>query len=285
VTSDPNPEPQSTPSIEELWQEHLGQSSKFSWTWALGVGCVAFLFFTVSDAFRFVDNGQNLVLFSRVSGLQATPLPPGFHLVWPLLSETYAFDVKTKILTWKDDDPTAFDPRLISLSRDGQQVRMEVSLQYRVSNPVNVFTSLGEDYEEYVAAVTRSVVFSETGRFSAQSLYSTDRPILQARIREQVTALMQPRGIEVQDLLLRDVGFSTDFVKALEAKTIAENQLTQKDFEIQQARQDARTVISQAEAEAGGLRAKADALTRNPRYLDVVKSGVFGDTLDTLVAR
>ncbi|MFQ3679610.1 MAG: prohibitin family protein, partial [Pseudanabaenaceae cyanobacterium] len=73
--------------------------------------------------------------------------------------------------------------------------------------------------------------------------------------------------------------------KAIEAKTIAENQLSQKEFEIQQARQDARTVISRAEAEAGELRAKADALTRNPKYLDVVKSGVFGDTLDTLVVR
>ncbi len=283
MTSDP--EPKYGPSIEKLLPESPGQGPKFSWTWAVGLGCAAFLFFTISDAFRFVDNGENLVLFSRLSGLQEQPLQPGFHLVWPLLSETYAFDTKTRILTWKDNDPTAFDPRLVSLSRDGQEVRMEVSLQYRVSQPVNVFTSLGEDYEEYIAAVTRSVVFSETGRFSAQALYSTDRPILQARIREQVTALLQPRGIDVQDLLLRDVGFSTDFVKAIEAKTIAENQLTQKDFEIQQARQDARTIISQAEAEAGGLRAKADALTRNPKYLDVVKSGVFGDTLDTLVVR
>ncbi|MFQ3680013.1 MAG: SPFH domain-containing protein, partial [Pseudanabaenaceae cyanobacterium] len=126
-------------------------TAKPVWPLAVGIGLVAFLWFTVSDAFRFVENGQNLVLFSRIGGLQATPLSPGFHLVWPLLSETYAFDVKTRILTWKDDDPTAFDPRLVSLSRDGQQVRMEVSLQYRVRNPVNVFTSLGEDYEEYIA--------------------------------------------------------------------------------------------------------------------------------------
>ena len=128
MTSDP--EPKRTPSSEELWRESPGQGAKFSWPWAAGLGCAAFLFFTIFDAFRFVDNGQNLVLFSRLSGLQEQPLQPGFHLVWPLLSETYAFDIKTRILTWKDNDPTAFDPRLVSLSRDGQEVRMEVSLQY-----------------------------------------------------------------------------------------------------------------------------------------------------------
>jgi regulator of protease activity HflC (stomatin/prohibitin superfamily) len=107
--------------------------------------------------------------------------------------------------------------------------------------------------------------------------------VLQAQIRERLSTYLQEFGITVIDLLLRDVTFDPDFVAAIEAKTIAENQLAQKEFEIEEARQNARSTVAAAQGEAGRLEAKADALNQNPEYLNVVKSGVLGDTLDTLI--
>ncbi|NJK35376.1 MAG: prohibitin family protein [Oscillatoriales cyanobacterium SM2_2_1] len=259
--------------------------NKAFWIRSVLIGGISLAALTVFDAFRFVDNGQSLVVFSRLFGLQRTALQPGFHVVPPLLTETYAFDIKTRTLTWKDADDTAYAPRLVSLSGDGQVIRMELTLQYRIADPVVVLDQLGDDYEEYIAATSRSIVFTETGGFSGQALYSTDRVILQSQLRERITTALQERGIAVQDLLIRDVQFDPDFIAAIEAKTITENQLAQKEFEISQARQDARTVISQAEAEAGQLKAKADALRRNPQYLNIIKAEVFGETLDTLITR
>ncbi len=250
---------------------------------ALGIGTFALL--AIPSSFRFVGNGENLVVFSRLGGVQETALKPGFHFVLPLFTSTYSFDIKTRSLTWKDDDPTAYDPRLISLSRDGQEIRLELTMQYQVTNPVQTFNSLGLDYEDYIAAIVRSVVFSETAAFSAQALYSTDRTVLQSQIRELITKPLEEKGIQVRDFLIRDVTFAPEFVKAIEAKTIAENQLAQKEFEIAQAREDARTIVSKARADAGELKAKADALNRNPEYLDVVKFRVFGESLDTLVTK
>lgn len=253
--------------------------------YGLTLGILTFAFLAIPSSFRFVGNGENLVVFSRLGGVKETPLQPGFHFVLPLFTSTYSFDIKTRALTWKDNDPNAYDPRLISLSRDGQEIRLELTIQYQVISPVQTFNSLGLDYEDYIAAVVRSIVYSETGAFSAQALYSTDRSVLQAQIRELTTKPLQEQGIQVRDLLIRDVDFSAEFVKAIEAKTIAENQLAQKEFEIAQAREDARTIVSQARADAGQLKAKADALNRNPEYLEVVKSKVFGESLDTLVTK
>jgi regulator of protease activity HflC (stomatin/prohibitin superfamily) len=255
------------------------------WIRSVLIGGVSLVALTIFDAFRFVENGQSLVVFSRLYGLQRSALQPGFHFVLPLLTETYAFDTKTKTLTWKDEDSTAYAPRLASLSGDGQVIRMELTLQYRIADPVVVLEQLGDDYEEYIAATSRSIVFTETGGFSAQALFSTDRVALQSQLQERMTTALEGRGIVVEALLIRDVQFDPDFVAAIEAKTITENQLAQKEFEISQAREDARTVISQAEAEAGQLKAKADALRRNPQYLNIVKAEVFGETLDTLVTR
>lgn len=237
----------------------------------------------LANPFRFVENGQNLVVFSWLGGVNATALRPGFHLVPPVITSTYVFDIKTQALTWKDADPRAYGPRLVSLSRDGQEILSEVTLQFRVSDPPTVFNTLGLGYVDRIAPIVQSVIASETSAFAAQDLYSTQRPVLQANIRDRVAANLEPFGITVLDLLLRDVQFDPDFVKAIEAKTIAENRLAQKEFEIEQARQDARSTIANAQAEAGRLRAKADALTENPEYLDVVKAEVLGRTLETLV--
>jgi len=249
-------------------------------------GGVLFLVLS-SNPFRFVANGQNLVVFSWLEGVESTPLQPGFHIVPPLVTDTYPFDIKTRALTWKDNDPEAYGPRLVALSKDGQEIRTEVTLQFRVVDAPTVFETFGSDpdYINRIAPIVQSIIASETAGFTAQDLYSDRRPVLQGRIRERLVATLEGYGISVIDLLLRDVAFDPDFVAAIEAKTIAENRLAQKEFEIEQARQDARTIVSRAQAEAGALKAKADALTRNPEYIDVVKAGVYGETLDTLVAK
>lgn len=249
------------------------------------IGAAVVLFLLVNlNPFRFVGNGENLVVFSWFGGVQAQPLPPGFHVVLPVVVETFQIDVKTQALTWKDGE-AAYGPRIIALTRDGQEIGAEVTLNFVVSDSPKVYDSLGTDYIDRIAPIVRSIIATEASGFSAQDLYSTKRPLLQAQIRERVASDLNQYGITVQDFLLRDVGFDRDFVAAIEAKTIAENLLAKKSYEIDQATQDAKTTISEAQAEAGRLAAKADALTQNPEYLRVVQSGVLGDTLDTLVTR
>lgn len=249
----------------------------------LGGGVVLLL--VITKPFVFVENGENHVVFSWFGGVQSEPLRPGFHLVPPVVTSTVPFDIKTQALTWKDNDPAAYGPRLVSLSQDGQEIRSEVTLQFNVSDPATVYETLGPRYVDRIAPIVRSVIVLEAAGFSAQALYSTQRPALQGNIQDKVASYLQPFGITVRELLLRDVDFDPDFVSAIEAKTIAENELAQKEFEIEEARQNARGVIADAEAEAGQLKAKADALANNPEYLDVVKSRVLGSTLDTLITR
>ncbi|WP_164928872.1 prohibitin family protein [Gloeobacter violaceus] len=255
-------------------------------SWApqlVGVLILGFLLISLNPV-RFVGNGENLVVFSWFGGIQKEPLQPGGHLILPVVSETIPFDVKTQALTWKDGGDS-YGPRIVALTRDGQEIGAEVTMQFVVADPPKVYETLGTEYIDRIAPIVRSVISSQTSGFSAQDLYSTKRPVLQAQIRERVAGDLSQYGINVLDLLLRDVNFSKDFVAAIEAKTISENQLARKAYEIDQATQDAKTLISEAQAEAGRLGAKADALTKNPEYLRVVQSGVLGETLDTLINR
>jgi regulator of protease activity HflC (stomatin/prohibitin superfamily) len=261
-----------------------------AWTPQAVLAAGLLLILVSNNPTRFVGNGENLVVFSWFGGVQTTPLQPGFHFVMPIVTETVSFDVKTQALTWKGDPDQpltadAYDSKIIVLTKDGQEIGAELTLNLVVSDAPKVFTTLGTDYIQRIGPIVRSIVATEASGFAAQDIYSTKRPELQAQIREQIAQSVGEYGITVQDLLLRDVDFDPEFVAAIEAKTIAENQLAKKDFEIDQARQDAKTIISQAQAEAGQLSAKANALTQNPDYLKVVKSRVLGDTLETLVTK
>lgn len=264
----------------EGWERRVGR-----WLPKATLAGAVLILVAMGRPLRLVGNGENMVVFTWGGGVSPMALQPGLHWVPPFVSRTVTFDVKTQALTWKDNDPTAYAPRLVALSQDGQQIAAEATLQFRIVDAPKVYVQLGENYLDRIAPIVRSVILNETSGFSAQALYSTERPLLQGQIREQVALLLKEYGIEVLDFLLRDVDFDPDFVAAIEAKTIAENQLAQKQFEIEQARQDARAIISQAEAEAGQLRAKAQALTQNPQYLEVVKAAVLGSRLETLITK
>ena len=264
----------------ERWPRQVSR-----WLPQLTLAGVVLILMAAGRPLRLVGNGENMVLFTWGGGVSPTPLQPGLHWVPPFVSRTVTFDVKTQALTWRDEDPDAYAPRLLALSQDGQLIAAEATLQFRIVDAPKVYTQLGENYLDRIAPIVRSVILNETSGFSAQALYSTERPVLQGQIRERVALLLKEYGIEVLDFLLRDIDFDPDFVAAIEAKTIAENELVKKQYEIEQARQEARAIISQAEAEAGQLQAKAEALTRNPQYLEVVKAAVLGSRLETLVTK
>ena len=264
----------------ERWPRQVSR-----WLPQLTLAGVVLILGAAGRPLRLVGNGENMVLFTWGGGVSPTPLQPGLHWVPPFVSRTVTFDVKTQALTWRDEDPDAYAPRLLALSQDGQLIAAEATLQFRIVDAPKVYTQLGENYLDRIAPIVRSVILNETSGFSAQALYSTERPVLQGQIRERVALLLKEYGIEVLDFLLRDIDFDPDFVAAIEAKTIAENELVKKQYEIEQARQEARAIISLAEAEAGQLQAKAEALTRNPQYLEVVKAAVLGSRLETLVTK
>ena len=61
---------------------------------------------------------------------------------------------------------------------------------------------------------------------------------------------MEPRGIMVQDVLLRDVRLPPTFAQSIEAKLRAEQESLQKEFELTKAKKDAEIEIARAQGAA-----------------------------------
>src|SRR5262249_11514487 len=85
---------------------------------------------------------------------------------------------------------------------------------------------------------------------SANTLYSSAREEVARQIRESLKAQLQPRGIEVEDVLLRDIQLPPTLKASIEAKQQAEQESLAMTFKLQKEKQEA----DRKRIEAGGIR-------------------------------
>ncbi len=71
-----------------------------------------------------------------------------------------------------------------------------------------------------------------------------------AKIRDSLRSNLDPRGIQVVDVLLRDVMLPARFRESIEAKLTAEQQVQQKQFLLQQAVKEAEIEVARAKGAA-----------------------------------
>jgi regulator of protease activity HflC (stomatin/prohibitin superfamily) len=197
---------------------------------ALGVIVVAAILALGSCTIATVDTGHVgvLTLFGRVTGEQ---LPEGIHLINPLKKVT-SFSVRTLEAKEVAEVP----------SSEGLLMHLETSLLYRLDpqRATDVYQTLGTDYLTVVIVPNmRSVMRAITSAHTASALYSEGRDRVAQEMLAEMRKSMQPRGIVIENVLLRDVGLPATLKAAIEAKQQAEQDAQRMNFVLQKERQEA----------------------------------------------
>jgi regulator of protease activity HflC (stomatin/prohibitin superfamily) len=158
-------------------------------------------------------------LFGRVS--DAT-LAPGLHLINPLAS-VHRMSVQTSEAKEVMDTP----------SSEGLIVHLEISTIYHL-NPakaVEVYKTVGLEYDTILIHPNiRSAVREITSSYEAKALYSPEREKMGSEINQHVRATIEPRGVAVESVLLRDVKLPDRLQAAIQEKLGAEQQAAQMQF-------------------------------------------------------
>lgn len=175
--------------------------------------------------------------FGKIS---ADALTPGVHLNVPLFHEVEIWNIKTQRLTRKIDIPSA----------EGLIVGLETSLLFRPTNVVDLRTKVGSNYVVIVLENTLIDIFREViGNERVEDLIKNqDR--LTTKAMENLTVMMQARGIVIEDLMVTGLRLPDKFKDAIENKLESEQRALQKEFELQQAKKDAEIEIARAEGVA-----------------------------------
>lgn len=220
-----------------------------------------FLLITSGCGVRTVEDGQAGVkaTFGKV---EDQPLSTGWHFYIPMISWIEIWDIKTQELK-----ETASVP-----SSEGLISTLDVSMIYNVSKEdvVQVRKTVGINYvQKIVEPYLREAIRNVASGYEVKALFQDKgRREISQKMLEFLQAKLQPRGISIQDVLLRDVQLPRPFAESIQVKLRTEQEALQKEFELQKAKKDAEIEIARAEGIAQSNKIIAGSIDGNYlRYL------------------
>jgi regulator of protease activity HflC (stomatin/prohibitin superfamily) len=193
------------------------------------VGILLFLFFVLNSVTR-VGSGEVgvLTLFGRVTG---EVLPEGMHVVNPFKTNNL-LSVRTREIKESAAVP----------SSEGLVMNLDTSLIYHLNSgkAAELFQKVGPNYlDVLVEPNLRAAIREATASHTANALYTGEREMVAKQIFAQLEAQLTPRGIEVENVLLRDIQLPNTLRASIEAKQQAEQEALAMNFRLQRERQEA----------------------------------------------
>jgi len=180
-------------------------------------------------------------LFGKV---QDGVLTSGLHIINPLVEVTN-FEVRTQNYTMSGvatEGQKEGDDAIRVLSADGLEVTIDLSVLYIV-NPAKapyILQNIGINYEDkIVRPVTRTAIRDNAVNYQAVDLYSTKRAEFQTRINQTITRSFEKNGLEVQQVLIRNISLPASVKASIESKINAEQEAQKMQFVLQKERQEA----------------------------------------------
>jgi regulator of protease activity HflC (stomatin/prohibitin superfamily) len=187
-----------------------------------------------------------------------TALKSGLNFVNPL-AKVISMSIRTQ-----EDKETMIVP-----SKEGLTVELEISALFHLSpeKAVEVYKTVGPSYVNVLfvpqfRAASRGV----TGGSEAKALYTSEREVLGKLILDHLQAIVQNRGLIVENILLRKVALPPTVRDAIEQKLKAEQEFERMKFVNQREEMEAE----RKRIEAKGVRDSQAIIseTLTPQYLN-----------------
>ncbi len=203
-----------------------------------------------------IEDGQAGVRFD-LGKISKEPLASGIKFFIPAVTRIETWNVKTM-----EVKETANVP-----SSEGLISTLDVSVLFRVpiENVVKLRTEVGRYYANILLVPNvRDAIRNIVSGYQVKALFSEKG---RSEISEKIFILLKdkvgPRGIIIEDVLLRDIRLPKTFSQSIEAKMKAEQESIQKEFELEKAKKDAEIEIARAKGVAESNKIIADSLSEN----------------------
>jgi prohibitin 1 len=166
----------------------------------------------------------------------------GLHYRVPLVSTVEFLSTKTQLLEEKNVIPT----------KEGLAVTLDTAVLFRLdaSQAGTLYREVGSNYVQVLLRPeAASAVRGLTSESEAKALYSSGRNVIQGAVLAELKEKLEPRGIIVEDVLLKDIVLPQELSKAIELKVQAEQEAARMEFVLKKEEQEARRKA----IEAGGI--------------------------------
>lgn len=277
---------------------------------------LGFVFQLISRGVIVVQPTERAVVFRTLSGELTDPRGPGTHIIIPVFEEAILYPVNVSNYTMSGipgEGQIQGDDAVRARTLDGQEVFMDLTVLYRVSNneeDINTLhqkwfnTSIGRpDFlDGFIRPTVRSLVRDATSQYTAAGIYGEQRTQLASEMEAMIAERFLEEGLILENLLLRNVTFSEQFTAAIEQAQVAEQDARraeirvreveqeaqqniaraegERDAAIERARGEAESIIIRAEAEAEALRLVSEQIAQNPELIQYLYVQNLSDNID-----
>ena len=189
------------------------------------------------DSVQIVDTGE-IAIVSKLGTL--SQLNPGLHVVTPLISRVDYLSTKTTLLEQSNFVPT----------KEGLTVELDTAILYRLApdSATSLYGSVGKGYrDKLIAPEASSAVRGLTSESEAKALYTSGRSEIQNKLKSELTNNLSPRGIVIEDVLLKAVILPKDLSASIEEKARAEQESARMEFVLKKETQEAQRKAIEAE--------------------------------------
>ena len=239
---------------------------------------------------RVVPVGHALVIFNTITRSFRLS-PQGVTLVWPLISQTQQYDLRrleyTMSATTGEGRRAAVDDSLWSPTQEGLQVGIDITVWHHLdpARVTQIHQKIGPDYEEkIIRPAVRSVIRLVISEYPVMDVYSAKRAAIQDEINVKLKALVEKDGFVIDEVVLRDVRFTDQFTKAIEAKQIAQQAAEQMKYVLEKESREAERKVIEASGRAKAIETINEALRQNPNYIRYLYVDKLSDKISVIVS-
>ncbi|MCG2695531.1 prohibitin family protein [Candidatus Parcubacteria bacterium] len=217
-----------------------------------------------------VDAGETGV-YSLFGKVKDNELSSGFHLVIPLAKVT-KMSIRTEEYTMsiaQGEGKKYSADAITSLTKEGLSVDLDMTVLYRLQEDkaTDVYRELGLNFDEKIIRPTiRTSIRDVIAQYEAKDIYSAKREEAAFQIADNLKAVMDPRGIIIESVLLRNVALPANLANAIQEKLQAEQEAEKYDFILAREKKEKERKIIEAEGQQEAQRIINQSLTTNYLY-------------------
>ena len=257
---------------------------------ALIAGSAVIALILLGTTFRVVPVGHGLVVFNTLTrGFWLARA--GITFVPPFVSNTALYDLRrleyTMSSTSGEGRKASLDDSIWSPTSEGLQVGIDLTVWHHVDPQrlITIHQTIGPDYEEkIIRPAVRSVIRLVISEYPVMDVYSQKRALIQDEINAKIKTLVEKDGFMIDEVVLRDVRFTPEFTKAIEAKTIAQQAAEQMKYTLEKEQKEAERKVIEAHGRANAIEVINQALAQNPNYIKYLYVDKLSDKIAVIVS-
>lgn len=240
------------------------------------VGIVLIAIGLITSAIYQIEPGRVGVqkLFGKVNN---NTLESGLNVINPLV-KVVEFDIRTQNYTMSgvnDEGEKMGDDAIRVLSADGLEVVIDLTVLYRVipSEAPRILKEIGTDYRNVIVRpLCRTKIRDNAVYYDAVALYSVKRDEFQNKIFKSIETDFRKRGLELEQLLVRNITLPPSVKATIESKINAEQEAQKMTFVLAKERQEAERKRVEAQGIADYQKILSTGLSEKQLQYEMIKA-------------